>query len=82
MRDLLGAEHIARASLECIHGAPLPRRRVNGRHHATGASATKFNRREFKRQQLRVAGLGSFPLAPLGEGASPLHLEKTGARSE
>jgi len=30
------------------------RRQVNRRDHAAGASATKFNRREFKRQELRV----------------------------
>ena len=59
--------------------APLQLRQMNGRHHATGAPATKLNGGEFKRHELRVAGLGSFPLAPLGEGASPLHLEKTGA---
>ena len=29
---------------------------VNRRHHATGAPATKFNRRDFKRQEPRVAG--------------------------
>ena len=31
------------------------RRQVNRRHHAAGAPATKFNRREFKRQESGVA---------------------------
>ena len=34
----------------------LQPRQMNRRHHAAGAPATKFNRREFKRQEPRVAG--------------------------
>src|SRR6266404_7970131 len=40
----------------CIHTAALQPRQMNGRHHATGAPATKFNRREFKRHEPRVVG--------------------------
>jgi hypothetical protein len=37
-------------------GALGPRWQVNCRDHTAGAPATKFNRREFKRQEARVVG--------------------------
>ena len=46
-----------------IHTAALRPRQVNRRQHAAGASATEFNRRQFKRYESRVPAQ-SFALFP------------------